>query len=216
MKLLPNDQNFLKYNFIPIYELSGILKKTWIKPLLLTKIVFNAFLTLFNSSESILPETLTEDMLLSYNLVTKKDAVLRINFPLKEEDIEISRKRLAFEELFYLELLLALKKSVTKNEKKGISFNTDITSVTENFNKVIQFKLTNAQKRVINEIYSDMKSGTVMNRLLQGDVGSGKTIVSIFCMLVALKNGYQSALMCPTEILAEQHYQSDYKFRGAI
>jgi ATP-dependent DNA helicase RecG len=213
-EIIPNDLNLLKYNYIPIYELSGILKKTWIKPLLLTKIVFNAFLTLFSNSESILPETLTEDMLLCYNLVTKKDAVLRINFPLKEEDIEISRKRLAFEELFYLELLLALKKSVTKNEKKGISFNADITSVTENFNKVIQFKLTNAQKRVINEIYSDMKSGTVMNRLLQGDVGSGKTIVSIFCMLVALKNGYQSALMCPTEILAEQHYQSITNFVG--
>jgi ATP-dependent DNA helicase RecG len=213
-EIIPNDLNLLKYNYIPIYELSGILKKTWIKPLLLTKIVFNAFLTLFSNSESILPETLTEDMLLCYNLVTKKDAVLRINFPLKEEDIEISRKRLAFEELFYLELLLALKKSVTKNENKGISFNADITSVTENFNKVIQFKLTNAQKRVINEIYSDMKSGTVMNRLLQGDVGSGKTIVSIFCMLVALKNGYQSALMCPTEILAEQHYQSITNFVG--
>ncbi len=208
----PNDQNFLKYNSIPVYELSGVLKKTWIKPLLLTKIVFNAFFTLFSNSDILIPETLTDEMLRTYNLVTKKDAVLRINFPLKEEDIEISRKRLAFEELFYLELLLALKKSVTKNEKKGISFNTEITSVMDNFNKVLPFKLTNAQKRVINEIYSDMKSGTVMNRLLQGDVGSGKTIVSIYCMLVALKNGYQSALMCPTEILAEQHYRSITNF----
>ena len=206
-----NDINFLKYHYYPVYELSGILKKTWIKPLLLSKIVFNAFFTLFNSGY-IFDETLPNQFSEEYNLISKKDAISRINFPLKEEDIEISRKRLSFEELFYLELILALRRSVTKNERKGISFKTDITPISENFKKALLFELTDAQKRVINEIYTDMKSETVMNRLLQGDVGSGKTIVSIFGMIAAIKSGYQSALMCPTEILAEQHYQSINSF----
>jgi len=201
-----NDLEFLKFNYIPVYELSGVLKKTWIKPLLLSKIVFNAFKALVKNNPALIEETIPAYILESKGYISKKDAVLRINFPALFEDIETARKRLSFEELFYLQLLLALKRLSMKNEVKGISFSTDIPELKENFRKSLRFELTNAQKRVMEEISGDMMSKQVMNRLLQGDVGSGKTIVSLFGILIACEGGYQSALMCPTEILAEQHF----------
>lgn len=200
------DKSFLTYNIFPIYELAGVLKKTWIKPLLLSKIVFNALRAIILNNKNPIPETLSEEIIKETGLPSKKDAILRINFPKKFEDIEIARKRLSFDELFFLELIMALRKRSIKNEEKGISFKTEITALRDDFLKCFDFELTQAQKKVINEIYTDMKSDNVMNRLLQGDVGSGKTIVSIFAMLVAVENGYQAALMCPTELLAEQHF----------
>lgn len=202
----PADTGFLKFRMIPIYELSGVLKATWIKPLTLSKIVFNAFRALVKQKPQLVDESIPENIIQLHNFIPRKDAILRINFPNKFEDIETARRRLSFEELFYVQLLMALKKKSLQNEIKGITFSTDIRKLTENFSKTVKFDLTEAQKRVINEIYSDMKSKNIMNRLLQGDVGSGKTIVSIFGMLIAAESGYQSALMCPTEILAEQHY----------
>ncbi|MBS1516952.1 MAG: ATP-dependent DNA helicase RecG [Bacteroidetes bacterium] len=203
-----NDTEFMKFRLIPVYELSGILKKTWIKPLLLSKIVFNAFSALLRSNPDYIEETLPEDILKRYKLSGKKEAVLRINFPVEFPDIEFSRKRLSFEELFYLELILALKKKSLQNEKKGIKFDNDIHAITEKFKSVLQFELTASQKKVMNEIYLDMKSDKCMNRLLQGDVGSGKTIVAVFSMLIAIENGYQAAFMCPTEMLAGQHFRT--------
>lgn len=207
-----SDNDFLKFPFFPIYELSEILKKTWIKPLLLSKIVFNAFSSLLKQNANLTEETLPEYIIENANLPLKKDSILRINFPLQFSDVEEARKRLAFEELFYLQLLFALKKRSIKNEIKGISFKKDIEKLLKDFEQTCKFELTSAQKKVINEIFADMKSESVMNRLLQGDVGSGKTIVSVFAMLVAVQNGYQSAIMCPTEILAEQHYTTISKF----
>ena len=204
------DIDFLKFPMIPVYELSGILKKTWIKPLLLSKIVFHAFVTLLKANS--IKETLPDSILSHGKYISKKDAILLINFPKNYSDVETARKRLAFEELFYLELILALKKLNIKKEKKGISFSKNIDKLTESFKSSLDFELTQAQKRVMNEIYKDMHSEHVMNRLLQGDVGSGKTIVSIFAMLISVENGYQSALMCPTELLAEQHYRTISEF----
>ena len=206
------DKGFLKFHIIPIYELSGVLKATWIKPLTLSKIVFNAFRTLTKQNPKFVEESIPESVIKQYDFIARKDAVLRINFPNQFEDIETARRRLSFEELFYVQLLMALKKKSLQNEIKGITFAADIKILTDNFIKTLGFELTNAQKRVINEIYSDMKSRNIMNRLLQGDVGSGKTIVSVFGMLIALESGYQSALMCPTEILAEQHYYTITNF----
>ena len=206
------DKDFLKFNIFPIYELSGTLKATWIKPLMLSKIVFNAFRALIKQNPNLVEESIPESIIKEYDFIPRKKAILRINFPTKYEDIEIARRRLSFEELFYVQLLMALKKRSLQNEIKGIKFITDIKTLTENFTKTTEFELTDAQKRVINEIYTDMKSDRIMNRLLQGDVGSGKTIVSIFGMLIALQSGYQSALMCPTEILAEQHFYTISKF----
>ncbi|MFZ1320085.1 MAG: ATP-dependent DNA helicase RecG [Ignavibacteria bacterium] len=204
----PIDQDFTKFSLIPVYELSGILKKTWIKPLLLSKIVFNAFSTMLKSNPDYIEETLPEDIVSRYKLSGKKEAVLRINFPVEFSDIEFSRKRLSFEELFYLELILALKKKSLENEKKGIKFDKDIHVITDKFKSILKFDLTNAQKKVMNEIYLDMNSDKCMNRLLQGDVDSGKTIVAVYSILIAIENGYQAAFMCPTELLAEQHYKT--------
>ncbi len=206
------DSGFLKFHIIPIYELSGVLKASWIKPLTLSKIVFNAFRALIKQNPQFVEESIPMDVIKQYDFIARKNAILRINFPNQFEDIETARRRLSFEELFYVQLLMALKKKSLQNEIKGITFATDIRLLTENFTKALKFELTNAQKRVINEIYSDMKSKNIMNRLLQGDVGSGKTIVSIFGMLIAVESGYQSALMCPTEILAEQHYYTISNF----
>jgi ATP-dependent DNA helicase RecG len=207
-----NDLDFLKFPFFPLYELSEILKKTWIKPLLLSKIVFNAFSTLLKENADLTEETLPGYIIKNANLPLKKDSILRINFPLQNSDIEEARKRLAFEELFYLQLIFALKKRSIKNEVKGISFIKNTDKLKKDFEETCKFRLTSAQNKVINEILSDMKSESVMNRLLQGDVGSGKTIVSVFAMLVAVLNGYQAAIMCPTEILAEQHNSTISKF----
>lgn len=202
------EADLLKYKYLPVYELSGVLKKTWIRPLLLTKIVFNAFNILMKDKNVLIEESLPEKLVISGTLMPRREAVVRINFPNELEDVERARKRLSFDELFYLQLLLALKRRSIKQEVKGISFKSDIKKLTADFLSSFGFELTNAQKRVINEIYTDMKSDNVMNRLLQGDVGSGKTIVSVFAMLAAAESGYQSALMCPTEILAEQHFES--------
>jgi ATP-dependent DNA helicase RecG len=201
-----NEIAFLKFRYLPIYELSGVLKKTWIRPLLLSKIVFNAFHSLLQVNPKLVEESLPDYVIKKSNLISRKEAILRINFPLQLSEIEIARKRLAYEELFYLQLLMALKKRMVQTEAKGIEFHNDIKELTKNFKSTLKFELTGAQKKVMNEIYLDMKSNKVMNRLLQGDVGSGKTIVSIYALLIAVENGYQSALMCPTELLAEQHY----------
>ena len=209
-KNIKSENDFLKFPLIPVYELQGALKKTWIKPLLLSKIVYHAFLTLIESNSII--ETIPASVLTQGNYISKKDAIIKINFPKDFEDVETARRRLAFEELFYLELILALKKRNIKKEQKGISFTKSIDKLIESFNSTLDFELTQAQKRVMNEIFKDMNSNHVMNRLLQGDVGSGKTIVSLFAMLVSVENGYQSALMCPTELLAEQHFKTVSEF----
>lgn len=211
LKFDPYDKyftDFLKFKYIPVYELSGVLKKTFIKPLLLSKIVFNAFRELLNQNFSLVDETLPPDILKENNLISKKDAILRINFPHTIDQVEIARQRLAFEEIFFLEIVLALRKNNLHNTIKGIKFEKDFHPVIEEVKKVLSFELTGAQKRVINEIYKDMNSERVMNRLLQGDVGSGKTIVALIAIMIAVDNGFQTAFMCPTEILAEQHYKT--------
>lgn len=204
----PLEIEFLKRKYFPVYELQGVLKKTFMRPLLLTKIVYFAFKKIFENEDFIFPETLSNNLIKSEGLHPRKNAIIYINFPDTLERAEQSRRRLAFDELFYLQLLMALRKRNNKKEQKGIKFEADIKELTDDFKKCLNFELTNAQKRVINEIYLDMKSDSVMNRLLQGDVGSGKTIVSLFMMLIAIENGYQSAMMCPTEILTEQHYKT--------
>ncbi len=197
---------YQKFSLLPVYELSGILKKTWIRPLLLSRIVFNAFSSLLKSDPDAIPETLPGSIQTKHNFPSKKDAILRINFPVNFTDVENSRKRLAFDELFYLELVLALKKKSLQMEKKGIRFEKDASALQNDLRKNLPFELTAAQERAIKEINNDMRSDKCMNRLLQGDVGSGKTVVAVHSMLTAISNGYQCAFMCPTEILAEQHF----------
>ncbi len=156
---------------------------------------------------SYVPEILPLDIRKRQGLIDKAVAVKNIHFPATEQHLKEARHRLAFDELFFLELGLGLKKEKWETEEPGISFQRQ-TDLLQKFISSLPFQLTSAQKRVFAEIESDMKSTRRMNRLLQGDVGSGKTVVAAMAMLLAVDNMYQSALMAPTEILAEQHYNT--------
>ena len=202
-KFEAGDENLLKYPLIPLYILSGELKKTWVKPLTLTKIIFNALMNYTGRMTEILSDEIKSDN----KLLEHKKALLRMHYPVNPDEKESARSTLAFEELFYLQLVMALRRKNIETEEKGISFGKVGEKSEKLFKELLGFELTGAQKRVIKEIRADMKSAKPMNRLLQGDVGSGKTIVAIFVMLIAIENGYQAAFMCPTEILAEQHYK---------
>ncbi len=151
-------------------------------------------------------ETLPEYLLQKFRLVSKAEALANIHFPKNAEWLEKARKRLKFEELFFVQLRLVGMKHSRRENFKGLVL-SDTSLVTDFYNNHLPFELTNAQKRVIREIYQDMRSGKQMNRLLQGDVGSGKTMVAFICMLLAIGSGAQATLMAPTEILANQHYQ---------
>jgi len=150
-------------------------------------------------------ETLPAPLLQKYSLVSKELAVMNVHFPTNQTALKQALYRLKFEELFYLQLRL-IKLKLTRTEKYQGQIFSSTSILTEFYNNHLPFQLTNAQKRVIREIYENMKSGKQMNRLIQGDVGSGKTIVAFICMLLVIDNGAQVAMMAPTEILAEQHY----------
>ncbi len=141
-----------------------------------------------------------------HKLLGKKESILNIHYPKNQELLAKAQYRLKFEELFFIQLQLLMKKLINKSKNKGFVFE----HVGEHFNhfykNILPFDLTNAQKRVLKEVRKDVGSGAQMNRLLQGDVGSGKTIVGLLSMLLAIDNGYQATIVAPTEILATQHY----------
>ncbi len=181
---------------IPIYPLTKKLTNNE-----MVKLVSNVLKQYLGTIEEILPE----DIIKKLKLMSIRDALINIHFPKDREGYKRAKTRLAFEELLILQLgLLNIKNKYNKN-KRGIKFNK--TDYVEDFIKDLPFSLTNAQRKVYNEICNDMESYKPMNRLVQGDVGSGKTIVAILGMLKAYKSGYQSVMMAPTEILATQHYE---------
>ena len=156
-------------------------------------------------------ESLPEYIMKRYGLVPVHFALRNIHFPKDINALEKAKYRLKFEELFYLQLSLLKQKYVRSREEKGIS----MPKVGDAFNRCYEslpFPLTGAQKRVITEIRNDMKSGRQMNRLLQGDVGSGKTMVAVLTALIAIGNGFQACIMAPTEVLAQQHFKNIQKF----
>jgi ATP-dependent DNA helicase RecG len=163
-----------------------------------------------------IPETLPPWLVTKYKLSDLHESLLKIHFPSNPEELEKARYRLKFEELFYIQLNLLRYKTNRNLKVKGFVF----SSVGENFNNFyhnnLHFTLTNAQKRVMKEIRKDLGSGKQMNRLLQGDVGSGKTLVALMSMLIAIDNGYQACIMAPTEILANQHFNTISKFLQGI
>ena len=150
-------------------------------------------------------ENLPDELRRSHGLLGRREAISAIHFPDSPHQLEAAIRRLKFEELFFLQLMLAYRRYLSRNREEGIAFAT-VGKRTRNLVENLPFRFTDAQKRVIREIWSDMKKPMPMNRLLQGDVGSGKTIVALVVMLLAVENGFQAALMAPTEILAEQHY----------
>ncbi len=156
-------------------------------------------------------ETLPEALLKNQKLISKKEALLQIHFPQSHQSLEAAQHRLKFEELFYIQLRLLKLKLVRQEKFKGQIFN-DTSILTQFYKEHLPFQLTEAQKKVVREIYADLKSGKQMNRLLQGDVGSGKTIVAFICILICIGSGTQATLMAPTEILAQQHYANLKKY----
>jgi ATP-dependent DNA helicase RecG len=152
-------------------------------------------------------ETLPGELIKKLRLADKRFAIKNIHFPDTQVSLEIARYRLKFEEFFFIQLKLLKSKSTRINKFKGFIF-SDTQLLTRFYKDHLPFNLTDAQKKVMREIFSDMKSGRQMNRLLQGDVGSGKTVVAFLTMLLAIGNGTQAAFMAPTEILAEQHFTS--------
>lgn len=174
------------------------------------KVFAKLLATLLKQCNEGIRDTLPDWLTIEKRLMSHREALHNIHFPSDIKKLASAQFRLKFEELFYLQVSLLRQKSVRERSVKGIY----MPKVGEYFNRCfsnIPFELTNAQKRVIREIRDDFKSGRQMNRLLQGDVGSGKTMVAILCSLLSADNGYQSCIMAPTEVLANQHYNGSSK-----
>lgn len=189
--------------FQPVYPLSENLKNSFVN----NKTFVKAFQTIIPEVCSEIKETLPPWILDQFRLLSNGDAFKEIHLPSDMKKLEKARYRFKFEELFYLQLKI-LQSKVIRAKEKGLIFEKTGNLLNTFFRENLPFELTAAQKRVIKEIRHDFLTGSQMNRLLQGDVGSGKTLVALMTMLIALGNGYQSTLMVPTEILAQQHFQS--------
>ena len=186
----------------PVYHTTEKLKSKFIDSKAISKLVRQVMMLAKNH----IRETLSQELIDKFGLMEKAFALFYIHFPTNNELLKRAQSRLKFEELFYVQLRL-LKLKLTRVEKfRGQVFN-DSALLTDFYKNHLPFELTGAQKKVIKEIYQDMKSGKQMNRLLQGDVGSGKTIVAFICMLLVVSKGAQASMMAPTEILADQHYE---------
>ena len=186
----------------PVYHTSEVMKKRFLDSKAISKIVQKVLDLCVNDIHDPLPLYLTS----KYKFVSKAEAIAQIHFPADQKNLDKTRSRLKFEELFFLQLKLFREKGLAKEEFKGLIFHRT-TLLTEFYNNHLPFDLTGAQKRVVKEIRQDFVSGKQMNRLLQGDVGSGKTIVAFLCTLMAIDGKTQACFMAPTEILAGQHYQ---------
>ncbi|MFO7878682.1 MAG: ATP-dependent DNA helicase RecG [Bacteroidales bacterium] len=189
---------------MPHYNTTESLKKHRLHSKAVQKLQEN----LLNSITESIPENLPEYLRQKYRLIGKDQAIRNIHFPDSHEALSQAEYRLKFEELFFIQLGMLKARNRRKESIPGYVFSQVGQQFNDFYKNNLPFELTGAQKRVIKEIRRDMGSGKHMNRLLQGDVGSGKTLVALMCMLIAIDNGYQTALMAPTEILAQQHAQS--------
>lgn len=186
------------------YSTTEILKKNHLTSRTLQKLVFNLFKSFKVDVKETLPDYLVRDL----KLLPLDQSIRNIHFPESTDLLNKAQFRLKFEELFYIQLNILKQKFIRENHVKGFVFTRVGSFVNRFYKENLPFELTGAQKRVIREIRKDIGSGKQMNRLLQGDVGSGKTLVALMGMLIALDNGYQACLMAPTEILANQHFNS--------
>ncbi len=166
--------------------------------------------------ENDLPETLPTFITGPLHLISRAEAMTKIHYPKSLDDVQRAQLRLKFEELFYVQLNILRYANDRKRKYKGYVFNHVGPQFHHFYKNNLPFELTNAQKRVMHEIRKDMTTGRQMNRLVQGDVGSGKTLVALMSMLIAIDNGYQACMMAPTEILAEQHFATIKKFLGGM
>ncbi len=195
----------------PIYRTTERLKISHVDSKAISKLQKTLVETCLNYIEENLPDYLIKEQ----KLINRKEAFRQIHFPKNEKAITFAVNRLKFEELFYTQLKLLRSKNTRVKDNNGFVFK-NIPLLNEFYKNHLPFDLTNAQKKVIKEIYKDVCSGKQMNRLLQGDVGSGKTIVAFICMLMAIDNNTQACLMAPTEILANQHYNGLKEFADKL
>jgi ATP-dependent DNA helicase RecG len=159
-----------------------------------------------------IPETLLKEQIARLHLISRDDALRKIHYPQSLRDVQQAQERLKFEELFYVQLNILRYATEQRHKYRGYTFMRVGAPLNIFYKNNLPFELTNAQKRVVHEIHDDMRSGIQMNRLLQGDVGSGKTLVALMAMLIAIGNGFQACIMAPTEILAEQHLATITEF----
>ncbi len=197
--------------FQPIYPLTEKLRKKYID----SKLIASLQKSLLEVSFPYIRETLPQEIIQQFKLISKQEALYHIHLPQSENWLHQARRRLKFEELFYNQLRLIKQNLVRKTAFPGQVFSS-AALLTTFYKDHLPFSLTEAQKKVIREIFEDMRSGNQMNRLLQGDVGSGKTIVAFISMLLAIDNGTQACLLAPTEILADQHFQGLKKFADLL
>jgi ATP-dependent DNA helicase RecG len=204
MELEENFQKGVKAAFYPIYPSTEKLINKGISQRVIQKLVAH----LIERGGTPFSETLPPYLLEHYKLIAKEKALKEVHYPSTQHDLSRAQARLKFEEFFYLQMQLILKNLQRKKKIKGFTFSEVGRAFHTFFKEHLPFPLTQAQKRVVKEIRMDLGSGRQMNRLLQGDVGSGKTIVALLSMLIAIDNQFQACLVAPTEILAQQHYQS--------
>jgi ATP-dependent DNA helicase RecG len=204
MELLEEHKANIRSAMQPVYPSTEKLGNRGIS----NKVINKMMQQLFTETHTLFSETLPSYLLDELKLISKKEALINIHFPKSQAILAKAQFRLKFEELFFIQLQLITKNLIRKHKIKGHPFEKVGKNFTDFYNNHLPFELTNAQKRVLKEIRNDLGSNAQMNRLLQGDVGSGKTIVALMCMLLAKDNGFQSCLMAPTEILANQHFNS--------
>lgn len=195
--MIKKDYKITLGKIIPLYPLTYHISQNQIR-----KIIENGLSLVKDKLKETMPSYILEE----YQLLKINDAIHKIHFPEDFEEFEKARKRLAFEELLTMQLLLFNLKNQCMEKQQGISFSKEIKM--SDVIHTLPFKLTKAQLRCLEEIDHDMESDKVMNRLLQGDVGSGKTVVAMIAAYKAVKSGYQMAIMAPTSILASQHLAS--------
>lgn len=208
MELLEEHKKSIRMAMQPIYPSTEKLGKKNLSNLAIIKMMKQVFLECKTSFF----ETLSPDLLQELKLMPRHEAVFNIHFPQSQNNLSKAEYRLKFEELFYIQLQLIHKNQLHKQKIKGFSFKRIGPYFNDFYTNHLPFDLTTAQKRVVKEIRKDLGSGAQMNRLLQGDVGSGKTIVAFLACLMALDNDFQACLMAPTEILAIQHYHGLKEF----
>ncbi len=204
LDLVDDYKKGLKAAMQPIYPSTEKLTNKGITNRIILKMMQQLFMLVGANFE----ETLSDALLEHWSLLSKSDALFNIHFPKSQELLTKAEQRLKFEELFFIQLQLIRKNLIHKSKIKGFVFDKVGKHFNEFYNDYLPFELTKAQQRVVREIRKDLNTGAQMNRLLQGDVGSGKTIVALLSMLLAIDNGYQTALMAPTEILANQHFNA--------
>ena len=204
MDLLEDYKKKLQTKLQPVYSSTDRLVNNGLSTKIFRGYIQSILLQIYEQIQ----ESLSNELIVSQGLIGKKEALLNIHFPSSPEMLEKAQYRLKFEELFFIQLQLVRKKLIRKKKIKGYVFARVGAVFNEFYSQYLPFDLTNAQKVVLKEIRTDVASNAHMNRLLQGDVGSGKTIVALLAMLLAIDNGFQAAIIAPTEILATQHFNA--------